>query len=174
MKLNIAIITLLYTFSLAAFASETLYTCTKNGEILLQDSKPKNCDNDTLKKFRYESYASDTEEPAGLRALEKRELKAIKQPKSSTIELSSSYQNALQDNRMDKCYFYKKQIEDAMNGLQFFTGDISQNNLKLKILQAESNMRHYCNKNPKMIYPRPDLQYAPYYGYHLSPGPAGP
>lgn len=179
MKRPIILITFLCTIPLLAVAEDTLYQCTKNGETVLQDRKPKDCD--VLKKYTYESYANELEEPEGLRPREKKSLKSAPiLPTAEPSHLSSLYQQSLEDNRRDKCYFYKKQVEDALNSLQFLGGEINQSSLKLKILQAESNMRHYCGKKPDIIYPRPHLQYSPYFKfditpeYHISPGPAGP
>ncbi|MFO1259356.1 MAG: hypothetical protein U1E78_13235 [Gammaproteobacteria bacterium] len=155
MKRYILVITFLCTIPLLAVAGDTLYQCTKNGETTLQDRKPKDCD--AVKKYTYESYANELEEPEGLRAREKRAIKALP-------PLPSSSQNESANGSFAQCHYYKSQIEDALHQFRFdrddrkdismyYLEDLGREGqrLVLKIKQAQAGMQHYCPPGTKII-----------------------
>lgn len=155
MKRHIFLVSLLCTIPLLAVAEDTLYQCTKNGETTLQDRKPKDCD--ILKKYTYESYANEVEEPEGLRVREKKAIKAIPASNSSSQSESSSQSFA-------QCAYYKNQIEDALHQFHFdrderkdisiyYLEDLGREGqrLVLKIKQAQAGMQHFCPPGTKII-----------------------
>lgn len=156
MKRAIILVSLLCTIPLLAVAEDTLYQCTKNGETTLQDRKPKDCD--ALKKYTYESYANEMEEPEGLRATEKRAIKGASPLIPNTSQNTSSNQSFAQ------CHYYKNQIEDALHQFRFdrddrkdislyYLEDLGREGqrLVLKIKQAQAGMQYYCPPGTKII-----------------------
>ena len=166
MKRLAVVLFFLSSCTFPAYANEVLYQCVKeNGEIVLQDTKPTDCRE--LKKYTYGSYESEEAEPEGLRAYEK-ELLSIPAPNTPpTPQFSQLYEQSLNDAHLDKCYYYKKQIEDSLNQLQISTGAIETQRLRLKILQAKDNVDHYCGSRPNLVTPNPDLRYAEPERYQL-------
>ena len=169
MKRIYFVLLVLCSFSFSARADDVLYQCIKNGQTTLQDTKPKDCD--SIKKYVYGTYRTQKDEPEGLRPSE---MKALQAPSTGPTvpDLTQLYQQSIREDHLDKCYFYKKQIEDALNDLEKITSNQSEifnrfekdksheaDSLRLKIMQAGTNMQYYCSPSTKII----SLHDSPYF-----------